>query len=69
MQIITAKYLGNRLIELPMSLDLPQNSEITLVLADNGDNVELRKQFQQLGERALAKLWDNEEDDVWYEYL
>ncbi len=69
MHTITAKYLGGRIVELPMPLDLPQNSEITLVLSDNDDEGQMQKQFQQAAERAFAELWDNEEDEVWNEYL
>ena len=68
MKTFTAIYKGNRTIELSEDVDLPDNASV-LVVIPNADKDELRADFVMRAEEAFAKIWDNEEDEVWNEHL
>ena len=68
MKVISAKYKGNRLVELLEDVDFPENMEVLVVVPEQDEEI-LRGQLRDAAETAFAKLWDNQEDEVWNEYL
>jgi len=69
MKAFSAIYKGERVIELLEDVDFPKDMELQVVILRQDDEEELRKQFLKAAEAAFSKLWDNEEDDVWNDYL
>jgi hypothetical protein len=66
---LTAIYKGNRIVELTESLDLPENSVVFVVISDQNDEAEMRQQLQSAAQATFTKHWDNEEDEVWNQYV
>jgi hypothetical protein len=69
MKTISAIYKGDRVVELLNDVDWPQDATVLVVIPDHEDELELHKQLQRAAEVVFAKLWDNNEDNVWNEYL
>lgn len=69
MKTIAAVYKGDRFIELSEELQLPKDYQVIVLIPDVEDEEELRHQLQSAAEVAFARLWDNEEDEVWRDYL
>jgi hypothetical protein len=69
MKTVTAIYKGDRIIELTESLELPKDTAILVVIAEQDDEADMRRQLQNAAQASFAKLWDNEEDEVWNEHL
>ena len=65
----TAIYKGNRIIELNEGLELAENTVVLVVVSEQADEDEMRLQLTLAAQNIFAKLWDNEEDEVWNEYL
>lgn len=68
MKTLSAKYKGNRLVELLEDINLPEDMEVLVVVPEQDEEI-LRSQLRYAAEAAFAKLWDNQEDEVWNEYL
>jgi hypothetical protein len=69
LKTITAIYKGNRIIELNEGLELAENTVVLVVIPEQADEDEMRLQLTLAAQSAFTKLWDNEEDEVWNEYL
>jgi hypothetical protein len=69
METLTGIYRGNRVVELIEEADLPENIEVLVVIPEQDDERALRSQLQSAAEVVFSKLWDNQEDEVWNEYL
>jgi len=69
MKTFSAVYKGDRLVELLEDIDLPEDIQVLVVIPGQEDEEELRNQLQVASAAVFAKLWDNEEDEVWNEYL
>ena len=69
MKTFTAIYKGNRTVELPDDLDLPKDTKVLVVIPEPEDEAEIRRHLQGAAEDVFAKLWDNEDDEVWNEYI
>ena len=69
MKTLSATYKGERMVELFEDIDLPKDIAVLVLIPDWEDERELRSQLQSAAEVAFARLWDNEEDEVWNEYL
>ncbi len=69
METLSAIYRGNRVVELIEEADLPENIEVLVVIPEQDDERALRSQLQSAAEVVFSKLWDNQEDEVWNEYL
>ena len=69
MKTLSAIYKGDRVIELVEDIDLPKDMEVFVIIPGRDDERELRNQLRTAAEVVFAKLWDNEEDEVWNEYL
>jgi len=69
MKMYSAKYKGDQVIELPEDIDLPMDIEILILVPGQDDERKLHKQLHIAAESAFGKLWNNEEDEVWNEYL
>ena len=69
MKTLAATYKGDRFIELSQDIELPKNYQVIVLIPEQEDEEELRQQFQTAAETTFAKLWDNEEDEIWREYL
>jgi hypothetical protein len=50
-------------------IDLPKETAVLIVTPEQEDEKELRSQLRSAAEVVFAKLWDDEEDEVWNEYL
>ncbi len=68
MKTLSAKYKGNRILELNDLLDLPIDSKILVVIPEDDDEKTMHQQLRSVAEVAFAKLWHNKEDEVWREY-
>jgi hypothetical protein len=68
METLSAIYRGNRVVELIEDADLPENIEVLVVIPEQDERI-LRSQLQSAAEVVFSKLWDNQEDEVWNEYL
>jgi len=69
METLSAIYKGNRVVELIEDTDLPENIEVLVVIPEQDDERVLRSQLRGAAEIVFSKLWDNQEDEVWNEYL
>lgn len=69
MRTLTAVYKGARLVELTEDVNLPENVKVLVVIPEQDDERVMQSQLQLAAEDAFGKLWDNEEDEVWREYL
>lgn len=69
MKTLSAIYKGGRTVELFEDIDLPKDIVVLVVIPEEDDEKALRSQLQSATEVVFAKLWDNEEDEVWNEYL
>jgi hypothetical protein len=69
MKAVPAIYKGDRILELSEKLDLPQNTVVLVVISDQEDETELRLQMKSFADIVFAKMWDNDEDEVWNEYV
>lgn len=65
----TALYKGNRTIELFDELAIPKDTRVLVIIPEQDDETDIRRHLQDAAEDVLAKLWDNEEDEVRNEYL
>jgi hypothetical protein len=68
METLSAIYRGNRVVELIEDADLPENIEVLVVIPEQDERI-LRSQLQSAAQVVFSKLWDNQEDEVWNEYL
>ena len=50
-------------------VDPPKDVEVLVVIPESDDEKVLRSQLQGAAESVLAEFWNNEEDEVWSEYL
>lgn len=69
MQTFPATYKGGRVVELSKDIALPKDINVLVVVLKQDDETVLRRQLQSAAETVFAKLWDNEADEVWNEYL
>jgi hypothetical protein len=69
MKTLAAVYKGDRFIELAQDIELPKDYQVIVLIPEQEDEEELRQQFQTATEAAFARLWDNEEDEIWRDYL
>ncbi len=69
MKTLAARYKGNRTVELQQDVKLPKDLDVFVVVLDPDREATLRRELASGAERAFARLWDNEEDEVWSEYL
>ena len=69
MKTLTATYKGGRIIELAEEITLPKDTAVIVIIADEDDERQLMLELRQAAEMTFAKLWDNDEDEVWNEYL
>jgi len=66
---VSAIYKGDRILELSEKLDLPKDTTVLVIISDQEDETELRLQMKSVAEVVFAKLWDNDEDEIWNEYV
>lgn len=69
MRTVAAIYKGNRVIELKEDIDLPSNSSVTVLLPTEDDERMMKQFLQRASEKVFEKLWNNDGDEVWNEYL
>ena len=69
MEMLSAIYKGNRVIELLEDVELPKGLKVLVIVPKPDQDRVLHRQLQSRAEAVFAKLWDNEEDEVWNEYL
>ena len=69
MKTFPAIYRGDRLVELVEDIVLPKDIEVLVVIPEQDNERTLRRQLQSAAETVFARLWDNQEDEVWNEYL
>jgi hypothetical protein len=69
MKAFSAIYKGNRVVELFEDIDLPKDIEVLVVIPEQEDERKLRRELQNAAEVVFAKLWDNQGDEVWNDYL
>ena len=65
MKTFSAVYKGDRVVELLEDIDLPEDVQVLVVIPGQEDEEELRSQLQVAVATVFAKLWDNEEDEIW----
>jgi hypothetical protein len=46
-------------------IDLPKDMAVLVAIPEQEDERELRSQLWSAAEVVFAKLWDNEENEVW----
>lgn len=70
MRTLSAIYKGNRTIQLAEDHpELSENTRVLVVIPEEDDEVGMRVQLRLHSEAIFARLWDNEGDEVWNEYL
>ena len=69
MKTLSARFRGDRTIELSETVDIPKDTAVLVVIPDHDDESDGRLALRQGAEFVLSKLWDNDEDEVWREYL
>ena len=68
MKTLSAVYKGNQRLELLEAINLPKETEV-LVIIPTDDESEMGLQLREAANATFRKLWDNEADEVWNEYL
>jgi hypothetical protein len=69
MRTVSAVYKGDRVVELLEDVDFPADMAVWVVIPGQDDERTLHNQMQSAAEAVLTRLWDNQEDDVWNEYV
>ena len=69
MKTVSGVYKGNRLIELDEDIEITKNIKIIIMISEENDEILLRNQLLRSAEGTFSKIWNNEEDTVWNEYL
>lgn len=69
MRTFSAVYKGDRVVELFEDVTFPRGMAVLVVVPEQDNEGALRSQLQSVAEITFARLWDNEEDEVWNEYL
>ena len=69
MKTLSAVYRGNRMVELSDNLDIPKDTAVLVVIPDEDDEIEMHSQLQGAAQSVFAKIWDDEKDEVWNDYL
>jgi hypothetical protein len=69
MKTLPAIYRGDRFVELVEDIVLPKDIEVLVVIPEQDNERILRRRLQSAAETVFARLWDNQEDEVWNEYL
>lgn len=69
MKTFSAVYKGDRVVELVEDIVLPKDIEVLVVIPEQDNERTLRSQLQSAAETVFARLWDNQEDEIWNEYL
>ena len=69
MKTLSGIYRGNRTVELSDSPDLPEDTAVFVVIPEQESETDIHRQLRNAAEAVSAKLWNNEEDEVWNEYL
>lgn len=69
MKTLTATYKGGRIIELSEEITLPKDTAVIVIVTDEDDETRMKFDLRQAAEMAFARLWDNDEDEIWNEYL
>jgi hypothetical protein len=69
MKKYSAIYRGDRVVELIEDIVLPKDIEVLVVIPERDNERALHNQLQSAAETVFARLWDNQEDKVWHEYL
>ena len=69
MKTLPAIYRGDRFVELVEDIVLPKDIEVLVVIPEQDNERILRRQLQSAAETVFARLWDNQEDEIWNEYL
>jgi len=62
-------YKGNRLIELDEDIEITKNIKVVIMIPEQDDEMLLRNQLLKSAEGTFSKIWNNEEDAVWNDYL
>lgn len=62
---LSATYKGERVVELFEDIDLPKYMAVLVVIPEQEDEREWHSQLRSAAEVVFAKLWDNEENEVW----
>jgi hypothetical protein len=66
---VSAIYKGARTVELSEELDLPEDAAVLVVIPEQDDENKMRRQLLLAAETVFTRLWDNDTDEVWNEYL
>ena len=69
MRTLPAIYKGRQVVELLEEVDLPEDVKVLVVIPELDDEKALHSQLQNAAEAVFTKLWNNEKDEVWGEYL
>jgi len=69
MKTLSGIYKGDRVVELFEDVTFPRGMAVLVVVPEQDNERALRSQLQSVAEITFARLWDNEEDEVWNEYL
>ena len=70
MKTYPAMYQGNGVVKLSEDIDLPGDLAVLVVVPDaEDDELALRGELRGAAETVFEKLWDNEEDEIWNDYL
>lgn len=63
-------YKGNGVVKLSEDIHLPDDLSVLVVVPDaEDDELALRGELRCAAEAVFDKLWDNEEDEIWNDYL
>ena len=57
------------MVELSDNLDIPKDTVVLVVIPDEDDENEMRRQLHGAAQSAFAKVWDNEKGAIWKDYL
>ncbi len=69
MKTFSGIYKGNRLIELDEDIEITKNIKVVIMIPEQDDEMLLRNQLLKSAEGTFSKIWNNEEDAVWNDYL
>jgi hypothetical protein len=69
MKTFSAIYKGDRVVELVEDIALPKDIEVLVVIPEQDNERTLRSQLQSAAETVFARLWDNQEDEIWKDLI
>ena len=58
-----------KIVAAGTGVTVPKDAVVLVLISEQEDENEMRHQLKSAAEIVFAKMWDNDEDEVWNEYV